>query len=192
MVLIGGDASRVASATHAVRGFAGAIVTVPNLASLEDNLRLRGQEESSIVLYVSPPLVVDRLVEDLNKLRLIRKSGVSAAMFCWPTDNGPAGIAKALGIPTLIFESEDTLQNALQAIRIPRGGLDSEPAGKRAKNELTHRERSVLVALRAGLSIKEIALNLGLSPNTISTYKVRLMQKLHYSSNAELYSSPKE
>ena len=51
---------------------------------------------------------------------------------------------------------------------------------------LSDREYQVLRLLVAGASINQIASDLSLSPNTISTHKHRLMRKLNISSNAEL------
>jgi DNA-binding NarL/FixJ family response regulator len=44
----------------------------------------------------------------------------------------------------------------------------------------------VLVMLVTGQRVSEIALRMGLSIKTISTHKVRLMEKLNLANNAEL------
>lgn len=51
---------------------------------------------------------------------------------------------------------------------------------------LSERERQVLSLLTEGLRSKEIAARLNLSPKSVETYRSRLMQKLGYSSTAEL------
>ncbi|TKC91495.1 response regulator transcription factor [Trinickia terrae] len=51
---------------------------------------------------------------------------------------------------------------------------------------LTDREFQVLQLIAAGKSINEIADSFALSAKTISTHKMRLMQKLNLASNAEL------
>jgi DNA-binding NarL/FixJ family response regulator len=51
---------------------------------------------------------------------------------------------------------------------------------------LTKREREVMVMLVAGHRVSEIALNMGLSIKTISTHKIRLMEKLNIANNADL------
>lgn len=51
---------------------------------------------------------------------------------------------------------------------------------------ISARERSVLQLIAAGCSLTEIADRLALSPKTVSTYKMRLMQKLGISNNADL------
>ena len=52
--------------------------------------------------------------------------------------------------------------------------------------QLSDREFDVLRGLGAGRTVKEIAEALGLSPKTVSTYRTRLMEKLQFSSNADL------
>jgi len=60
---------------------------------------------------------------------------------------------------------------------------DSE---KPAHEILTDREFQVFRGLASGKKIKEIANELCLSINTISTYRSRILQKLNFRSNAEL------
>lgn len=51
---------------------------------------------------------------------------------------------------------------------------------------LSHREFEVLTMLGRGLSVKEIAAHLTVSQKSVTTYRSRLMQKLHLSNNAEI------
>jgi DNA-binding NarL/FixJ family response regulator len=51
---------------------------------------------------------------------------------------------------------------------------------------LTKREREVLTLLVKGQRVSDIALSMGLSIKTISTHKIRLMEKLNVSNNADL------
>jgi DNA-binding NarL/FixJ family response regulator len=51
---------------------------------------------------------------------------------------------------------------------------------------LSDREYEVLRALGAGLSVKEVAARLSLSPKTVSTYRGRILEKMHMRSNADL------
>ncbi|SDJ60076.1 two component transcriptional regulator, LuxR family [Paraburkholderia steynii] len=55
-----------------------------------------------------------------------------------------------------------------------------------AQEILSNREFQVLQMLAAGKSINEVAANLMLSAKTISTHKMRLMQKLGIANNVEL------
>ena len=53
-------------------------------------------------------------------------------------------------------------------------------------NEFTEREREVILACRDGLMGKEIADKLGISINTINTYKKRIFQKLGINTTIEM------
>jgi DNA-binding NarL/FixJ family response regulator len=65
--------------------------------------------------------------------------------------------------------------------------IRGEPASPREQMEqLSTRERQVLVALVTGRSVMEIAEELQLAPNTVSTYKSRLMEKLGQASLSDL------
>lgn len=58
---------------------------------------------------------------------------------------------------------------------------------KQSQHEnLSNREFDVLVLLGRGKSFKEIAQTMSLSVKTISTYRARLLEKLHLTNNAEL------
>lgn len=52
--------------------------------------------------------------------------------------------------------------------------------------KISARERAVLELIVAGRSLTDIAEQLALSPKTVSTYKMRLMQKLGVSNNVDL------
>lgn len=55
------------------------------------------------------------------------------------------------------------------------------------QEQLTDRESQILRMLQLGKTVTEIGADLSLSPKTISTHKIRLMQKLGLSNNAELF-----
>jgi len=87
------------------------------------------------------------------------------------------------------------LVHAIEEIR--RGGrylgahrTDQAPATGRgaelAHDALSDREYQVLRMLGSGKTVSEIAAALGLSVKTVSTYRIRLLEKLHMRSNAEL------
>jgi two-component system, NarL family, invasion response regulator UvrY len=54
--------------------------------------------------------------------------------------------------------------------------------------QLSDREYQVLVALARGKSVKEIGAEFSLSVKTISTYRARIFQKLHFQSNFDMVS----
>lgn len=65
--------------------------------------------------------------------------------------------------------------------------FDETPAAQsRRHGSLTDREMQVLNLLVSGTGVNEIAIQLGISNKTVSTHKVRLMEKLEISSMADL------
>jgi two-component system, NarL family, invasion response regulator UvrY len=62
----------------------------------------------------------------------------------------------------------------------------SERAGKPPHELLSDREMQVLQQLASGKTVSEIAENIFLSVNTISTYRSRILEKLQLGNNAEL------
>ena len=61
-----------------------------------------------------------------------------------------------------------------------------EEVEKSPQETLSNREFQVLTRLGAGRSIHEIAVELSLSPKTVSTYRSRLMEKLNLKSEADI------
>ena len=51
---------------------------------------------------------------------------------------------------------------------------------------LSERELAVFKQIAAGKKISDIAEQLFISPNTVSTFRTRILKKLHCESNAEL------
>jgi DNA-binding NarL/FixJ family response regulator len=52
--------------------------------------------------------------------------------------------------------------------------------------QLSDREFEVLCSLGRGMTVKDVATKMQLSAKTISTYRVRLLEKMGLSSNADL------
>ncbi len=59
-------------------------------------------------------------------------------------------------------------------------------AGVANHDSLSNRELEVMKLIAAGESLVKIAETLHLSPNTVTTYRTRILEKMGYSSNAEL------
>lgn len=102
----------------------------------------------------------------------------------------------AIGI-VLKTSSSETLLLALQAVA--RGSLFLDPAvsGELTKlmlnqplmNEsaiLSAREKSVVIYLAEGLSVKQISKELAIKSKTVETYKARALEKLRLTSRAQL------
>jgi two-component system invasion response regulator UvrY len=90
----------------------------------------------------------------------------------------------------------ETLQSLVEAIRkVSRGAKYIRPEeadslilnlGASTSQRLSTREYEVLCLMASGLGATEIAGRLSLSVKTVSTYRSRLLEKLHLRSNAEL------
>jgi DNA-binding NarL/FixJ family response regulator len=62
----------------------------------------------------------------------------------------------------------------------------AEPAGQAPHEGLSDREYQVFRMIALGKSVKEIAFELSLSIKTVSTYRMRVLAKLHFERNAEI------
>jgi two-component system, NarL family, invasion response regulator UvrY len=62
----------------------------------------------------------------------------------------------------------------------------SDDSRKQLHERLSDREYQTICLIAAGKRMKEIALQLSLSPTTISTYRTRILDKMRMFSNAEL------
>lgn len=61
-----------------------------------------------------------------------------------------------------------------------------KPANRSGLDSLTNREFQIMRLLAAGLSVNHIAKQLTISNKTVSTHKINLMEKMQFSSNADL------
>lgn len=58
--------------------------------------------------------------------------------------------------------------------------------GQAPHERLSDREFEVLCALGSGITVKDAASKLGLSPKTVSTYRARILEKMNFSTGADL------
>jgi RNA polymerase sigma factor (sigma-70 family) len=80
----------------------------------------------------------------------------------------------------------DVLQNAIRADSRQHETNRTEEAVRSRIDRLTPREREVLALLTDGLSQRDIASRLRISPRTVEVYKARMMEKLQCRSLAEV------
>jgi DNA-binding NarL/FixJ family response regulator len=115
--------------------------------------------------------------------------------------NDPEVVRSALEAGAKGYVTKDSalavLEEAIRHLHQGRQFLDPNLVeslivkSRRTKNApwdvaLTKREREVMTMLCNGQRVSDIALEMGLSIKTISTHKVRLMEKLNITSNADL------
>lgn len=101
-----------------------------------------------------------------------------------------------LGAAGYLNKSADP-DDMLAAIRKVAGGgvfvtpttaeaLATAVSGKQGPEALSHREHQVFRLLSAGHSVSEIGAQLGLAANTVSTYRVRILEKTGTKNDVEL------
>ena len=94
--------------------------------------------------------------------------------------------AKEREIVLLVLEVIGQLNARPELAFAPRERAAAEAPGTPSLDDLTPRERDVLPLLLEGATTKEIALELGLSPKTVTSYRVRILQKLGVRSSMQL------
>lgn len=80
----------------------------------------------------------------------------------------------------------DVLRNAIREDALRHDTRSAENAAHSRLSRLTPREREVLDLLVQGLSQREIAARLAISPRTVEVYKARMTEKLQCRSLADL------
>jgi FixJ family two-component response regulator len=78
----------------------------------------------------------------------------------------------------------DVLQSAIDA----HGRSRQKAAPAKGATQLTTREQQVLDLVGAGLPVKQIAMQLGISPRTVEVYKSRMTQKLRISEGDAVFA----
>jgi len=119
---------------------------------------------------ISVPVVVLTAHGDVQTTRLAMKSGAFDFL------------EKPVNDEVLL----DVLNNAIREDSLRHGTQSAENAVRSRLSRLTPREREVLDLLVEGLSQREIAGRLTISPRTVEVYKARMMEKLQCRNLAEL------
>jgi DNA-binding NarL/FixJ family response regulator len=173
-----------------------------------------GEASSAVGLLalLNAKLEVDVLLLDLNLdslglaagIQLISKvCAISEAppVLVVSMHNDPEVVRSALGAGAKGYVTKESafvvLEEAIRHLHQGRRFLDPNLVeltivkSRRTLNApwddaLTKREREVMVMLVTGRRVSDIALDMGLSIKTISSHKVRLMEKLNITNNADL------
>jgi FixJ family two-component response regulator len=119
---------------------------------------------------ISLPVVVLTAHGDVQTTRLAMKSGAFDFL------------EKPVNDEVLL----DVLRNAIREDAFRHDTQSAENAAHSRLSRLTPREREVLDLLVEGLSQREIAGRLTISPRTVEVYKARMMEKLQCRSLADL------
>jgi len=116
--------------------------------------------------------------------------------------NDPLIVRRALAAGAAGYMTKDSDPSILLSAirRVARGGrfidpavaeeLAFEPIGQQARapmqKTLTPREYEIFMAIVEGQGVNEIAARLSISNKTVSTHKTRLMEKMGFTSNADI------
>jgi len=145
-------------------------IAMPGIGGLDVLKQLRREK------YASPVLILSRYPEDQYAVRVLK--------------------AGADGFLT----KESAPEELVQAIKkVARGGkyisaslaeklavyLKSDPE-KKPHERLSDREFQVMVMLASGKTVGEIAEEMLLSTNTISTYRTRILEKMNMNNNSQI------
>ena len=120
--------------------------------------------------------ICDISMPDLSGLELLSQLPKGMATIMLSVHDSPALVEQALNAGARGFLSKRCSPDELIAIKLAAGRQDP----------LTRRERQVAEKLAQGMSVKEIAVELGLSPKTVHVHRANLMEKLNVSNDVEL------
>ena len=121
-----------------------------------------------------PVLVLSMYPEDQYALRLL-KAGAAGYL---TKESAPELLVAAIRKVALGRKFITPAVAELLAERLDGGGPQHA--------ELSDREYQILLQIGSGKSVSEIAKALSLSVKTVSTYRIRLLEKMHMKNNAEL------
>jgi DNA-binding NarL/FixJ family response regulator len=144
---------------------------MPGLSGADLIARIRALEQAPPVLVLSMH----------NEPHMVRGALAAGAAGYITKDNNPQEL---LGAVRKVAAGSRYIDPALAQTMV----LDLMlPGGPRPPHEsLSEREQQVLKLLAQGLSVNDIAEQLSISSKTVSTHKVRLMEKMGLTSNADL------
>lgn len=161
--------------------------TYKDTEQLTQTLSTLDANRQHLVIYVPPPKEIQSYAHELISLLALQRLGFPVAVICMSTEQPIVQTAEVLKIYRILYDAQESLHD--QISNIVSGKRTPRRTVRQRVSSLTPREQSVLIGLRAWLSIKEVASNLKISANTVSTYKARIMQKRGYRSNAHLLQS---
>lgn len=145
-------------------------VSMPGHGFLETLQRLRAEHPSVAVLVLSVH------PEDQYAVRALR-AGASGYL---TKDHSPEELAEAI-------RRVHRGHKYVSPLLAERLAADLAVGTREVQHEaLSDREYEVLCLIGSGRTVKETACSLQLSPKTVSTYRTRVLEKMHARSNADL------
>jgi two-component system, NarL family, invasion response regulator UvrY len=149
-------------------------ISMPGPGFLEILSRLTDSNEDKKKVKI---LVLSTHPEEQYAIRAI-KAGANGYL---TKDHSPTELINAIRI---IISGKRYISQALAEL-MANDVVQGNPS-KSPHEDLSNREYQILCLLGKGMAIKEISHSLSLSPKTVSTYRIRLCNKLHFKNNADL------
>lgn len=125
---------------------------------------------------LTPVLILSVQPEDQYAIRVL-KAGASGYL---KKDSAPEELINAVNI---LLRGKKYISQSV-ADKLAQSVID--PLDSPAYEKLSDRELQVLKHIASGKTVSEIAREISLTVNTISTYRARILDKLHLKNNAEL------
>lgn len=145
-------------------------VSMPGMNGI-DLLKLLRKEKPKL-----PVLILSSYPEDQYAVRLI-KAGAAGYL------NKECAPDEVVGAVHTVLDGKKYISPAVAELLAKEVCI---PDGKLPHETLSNREYQILLLLASGKTVGEIADILKLSTKTISTYRSRILEKMHLSNNAEL------
>ncbi len=145
-------------------------IAMPGLDGLEVLQRLKKNHPTL------PVLMLSTYPEQHYAVRCIRRGAAGYLNKSADPDDMLAAVRKAASGG--VYVTPATAEALATAVGTPKSRQGAEA--------LSHREHQVFRLLTAGLSVSEIGAQLGLAPNTVSTYRARVLEKTGTRNDVEL------
>lgn len=145
-------------------------ISMPDMSGI-DVLKLIHVEKPHL-----PILILSIYSEDQYAMRLL-KAGAAGYM---TKESAPSEVVRAL---LRVAGGKKYISPAVAEILANEIGADEE---KLPHQTLSDREYQIFLLLASAQTVSEIAETLSLSVKTVSTYRSRILEKMHLSNNAEL------
>lgn len=167
------------------------------VATATDMLAIQSKDEHDIIISDINMPGLDGL-EGVKKIKSYNKGSKVIILSMYPAAQYGVRAIK-LGANGYVCKQNatDELITAIKAVSNGKRYISAELADLLAESidtdrskipheNLSERELAVFKQIAAGKKISEIAEQLYISPNTVSTFRTRILKKLHCDSNAEL------
>jgi DNA-binding NarL/FixJ family response regulator len=172
----------VAEADNGATAVELALELLPNIILMDVTLpRLNGAEATRQIKLARPGLSVIALSvhEELSFARMLHDAGASGYAL-------KRSACDELVRAVRVVAAGGTYIDPSLAGHLMRATPGGRPAARLAAVNLSERETEVVKLLAEGLTMKEMAQQLSLSPRTLETYRARALEKLQLKTRAEL------